>query len=398
MFDRIRQSKFFPLFILFLVLGIIMSVLIYLNSAKDAADQKAFADQQAQILASQSVVPTKKKLSFGVTDGVEQIGKTPGISPYIEFGDSEIIFLNNKYNYVTNKGLIQGSDSFLPDSTYILPENKVLVNQPYRSYIYDSRTGLSETLPETIFSVVPEYDQDNQIIQYYFLQNKNDKIYVKKAANLNFSGVEIVTSVDKDKLATMDQVELRVMGSKAYLFEYKLFRRQKYEDSLVNPVAQKNLSIYSTDAEPELKFYLPDLQSIQFSKNNLLYTTILSNPNNFTNLEQNLIDFRQPKPTVNSLDFTDALIAKNASGQILASRCNFRQDEKKIICLLKEQKIGAFDPDAKDLFMEYDLESISVDFLFQSLNIAGESIHYSPTNEIYIFGQGNNNLYKIIGQ
>jgi hypothetical protein len=397
MFDRIRQSKFFPLFILVLVLGIIMSVLIYLNSAKDAADQKTFDEQQAQILASQSVTPTKKKLSFGVTDGVEQIGKTPGISPYIEFGDSEIIFLNKKYNYVTNKGLIQGSDAFLPDSTYILPENKVLINQPYRSYIYDSRTGLSETLPETIFSVVPEYNKDNQITKYYFLQNKNDKIFVKTTNDLNFSGVETVTSVDKDKLATMDQVELRVMGSKAYLFEYKLFRRQKYEDSLVNPVAQKNLSIYSTDVSPELKFYLPDLQSIQFSRNNLLYTTILSKPNDFTNLEQNLIDFGQPKPTVNSLDFTDALIAKNANGQILANRCNFRQDEKKILCLLKEQKTGAFDPDAKDLFMEYDLESISVNFLYQNLNIAGESVHYSPTNEVYIFGQGNSNLYKIIG-
>lgn len=397
MFDRIRQSKFFPLLILVLALGIIMSVLIYLNSAKDAADQKAFEDQQAQILASQSVVPTKKKLSFGATDGVEQIGKTPGISPYIEFGDSEIIFLNKKYNYVTNKGLIQGSEAFLPDSTYILPDNKVLINQPYRSYIYDSRTGLSETLPETIFSVVPEYNQESQITKYYFLQNKNDKIFVKTTNDLNFSGVETVTSVDKDKLATMDQVELRVMGSKAYLFEYKLFRRQKYEESLVNPVAQKNLSIYSTDPNPELKFYLPDLQSIQFSRNNLLYTTILSKPNDFTNLEQNLIDFSQPKPTVNSLDFTDALIAKNANGQILANRCNFRQDEKKILCLLKEQKTGAFDPDARDLFMEYDLESISVNFLYQNLNIAGESVHYSPTNEVYIFGQGNSNLYKIIG-
>ncbi len=398
MFEKILKSKMFPLLALILILGLVMVTVILLNVNKDAADRKVALQEEAQILASQSSTIPQKRLSFGATDGVEQIGNAKAISPYIEFGDSEIIYLNKQYHYTSNKGLIQGSDSFLPDSTYILPENKVLINQPYRSYIFDSKTGLAETLPETIFSIVPQYNENKVITKFYFLQNKNDKIYVKTANDLSFAGVETITSVDKAKLATMDQVELRVLGSKAYLFEYKLFTRQKYEDSLINPVAQKNLSIYSTDAEPVLKFYLPELQSIQFSNNYLLYTTVLSKPNNLTNLEQNIIDFKESRPTTNSLDFTDAIIARNASGQILANRCDFRDDEQKLICLVKESKTGSFDPDAKDLFMEYDMSKVSVEFLFDNLSIAGESVHYSPTNEVYIFGQGNNNLYKVIGR
>lgn len=398
MFEKILKSKMFPALVLILVLGLVLVVVFLLNANKDNNDRNSIAQEEARQLATQSKVEPKKALSFGAIDGVEQIGNTKTISPYIEFGDSEIIFLNKQYQYTTNKGLIQGTDVFLPDSTYILPENKVLINQPYRSYIYDSKTGLSETLPETIFSIVPEYNENKEITKYYFLQNKNDKIYVKKANDLSFSGIENITNVDKSKLATMDQVELRVLGGKAYLFEYKLFSRQRFEDSLVNPAAQKNLSIYSTDVEPVLKFYLPELQSIQFSKNYLLYTSVLSNPNDLTNLEQNLIDFREAKLTPNSLDFTDAVIARNASGQILANRCDFRDDEQKLLCLVKENKTKSFDPDSRDLFMEYDLEKVSVEFLFDSLNVAGESVHYSPTNEIYIFGQGNNNLYKVNGK
>ncbi len=398
MLEKILRSKMFPLLALIIVLGLVLATVLLLNANKDAAERKIALEEQLQIQASQSSVSTKKKLSFGVTDGVEQIGNAKAISPYIEFGDSEIIFLNKQYHYTSSKGLIQGSDSFLPDSTYILPENKVLINQPYRSYILDSKTGIAQTLPETIFSIVPEYNESKQITKYYFLQNKNDKIFVKSALDLSFNGVESITNVDKAKLASMDQVELRVLAGKAYLFEYKLFSRQKYEDSLVNPVAQKNLSIYSTDAEPALKFYLPELQSIQFSKNYLLYTTVLQKPNNLTNLEQNLIDFREPKPVANSLDFTDAVLARNASGQILANRCDFRDDEQKLICLVKEIKTSSFDPDAKDLFMEYDMNKVSVEFLFDNLSIAGESVHYSPTNEVFIFGQGNNNLYKVNGK
>jgi hypothetical protein len=398
MLEKIIKNKMFPFLVVILVLGLILAIVILLNANKDVNDKKLSEGISSQESASETSTPTKKKLSFGAIDGVEQVGNTSAISPYINFGDSEIIFLNKDYHYTSNKGLIQGSETFLPDSTYILPENKILINQPFRSYIYDSKTGIAETLPETIFSIAPEYDTSNQIVGYFFLQNKNDKIFVKKSTDLTFAGVQTLTSVEKAKLASMDQIELRVLAGKSYLFEYKLFARQRYEDSLVNPVAQKNLSIYSTDPEPVLKFYLPELQSIQFSKNYLLYTTILSNPNNLTNLEQNIIDFRDSKLNPNSLDFTDAILARNASGKILADRCSFREDEQKLICLVKESKSSTFDPDAKDLFMEYDIDKISVEFLFESLNVAGQSIHYSPTNEIYIIGQGNNNIYKINGK
>jgi hypothetical protein len=394
MLDKIRNLKMLPIILLIAVLAIIMFGLFFLSQSRNSSNTLTIENTPP----SSDTTLKSKQLSFGSTDGVEKIGNPKAIIPYVQFSDTETIYLNEDYNFTSNKGLLKSKEIFLPDSIYTLPDNKILINQPSRAYIYESKTGLIETLPESIYSVAPEYDKNGTILKYFYIQDKNDKVSVKSSLDLTFADPQTYTSVNKANFAAFDQVEIRVIGGKAFFFEYNLLKRQSYADSLTNPIAQKNLSIYSTDPQPELKFYLPDLQSIQFSRDYLLYTTVLNKPNDVTNLEQNLINFVEPTLIPRSLDFSPAVIEKGIYGQILADRCTFDKLETKIICLVKETKSGVYDPDARDLFMQYSIDENSVSFLYDTLNVAGESIHYDNQGQLYIFGQGNKSLFRILGK
>jgi hypothetical protein len=373
----LRYNSMFPWIVaMFVMITIVVGLFVIDRTTKKPIPKKADTILQA---------PKSYIKNFENATNLEKVSDSGAIQGPVLFGNNdEIIFTTQDQTITSNKTVLQTKEKFDPTSMFLADEKNAIVNHTDSSYQVVLPEFKTASLPSSIYSVVPLLNTQTQKNEFYYLQKREKSVTIKTASDLTFGDSKTITNIEFSVFRP-DRLEIKMFKSVPYLVS------QTYSDT-----GRETFRIYKIGPTLEKKLELSNVKSVQYSTDKLLLN-IESDTNNGVNTEFKIIDFAQPdKPVLSSLDFRGELGKEGIYGLIVASRCASSNGENRIVCLVKREKNATYqDKSQADAFVDYNLDNQEVKILIPNLYISAHSVLFSPSDELYIFGQENNLLYKV---
>lgn len=354
-----------------LVLALFTGILFYINQ------------NRAIDLSINQSVPTISKPSliknFTEAASLIKISDTPAMGNQLYFFGSDLetkpFFISQTANFVQTGNVLQSKKLFVPDTVYDIGNNNLIINQDKKSYKLDTSDGNSVLLASNIFGITPLNGK------YFFIQNRENQYVIKRSAQLALSDPETIINIFKADIDNPDFVTIRLLGDVPYLVTTK-----------ITDGGFQKIIIYRFGKELSKRIEIPNVYSQKYGYNKLLISSI--DASKISNTQ--LIDFINPdRPVVSYIDFRQEL-DQTARGKITAQRCAIANGENKILCMIKQDETPYYDDTKRDIFVEYDIDNQLTKVIFDSFNISASSVYYSPSNSIFIIGQENALIYKVI--
>ncbi len=365
----LRYNSMFPWLIAVVVLG-------FLAGGLFVADRFVFKPKpKVQIIqANPNLKPSLAK-NFDIAANLEKVSPTPAIYGHLlQNSKGNLIFLNKELKITTSEGVIQSQDKFLPDSWQMIDDKKVLINQGINSYIVNLEDGKSENIPKSIQSIVKLANDD-----YIFIQKRDRSIALKTSKGLDFSNPKTIDTQDFDKFEP-DRLEIRLFNNQPFLLNYTN-----------RPNSTELIRIYSITTKLEKVAEIDNIAYKNFGDNKML----ISIKEGESLIDNKFIDFTQPKIQLNDFNFRLEIGQDGVQGGVTVDRCG-DNSKGEILCLVKRNEIaGSSDFLEADAIIKYNPKDKSSQQLFPNLNISASGIHSMANDELFLFGQENNIIYRV---
>jgi hypothetical protein len=375
--EDLRYNSMFPWIVAMIVMiAIVIGLFVFDRATKKPVPKK---------VDSVSKAPKSYLKNFETAVNLEKVSDSGAIQGPVLFApNDEIIFTTQDQTITSNKTVLQTKEKFDPISMFMADEKNTIINQVDSSYQVVLPEFKTASLPSSIYSVVPLLNPQTQKNEFYYLQKREKSVTIKTASDLSFGDSKTITNIEFSVFRP-DRLEIKMFKSVPYLAS------QTYSDT-----GRETLRIYKIGTTLEKKLELTNVKSIHYSVDKILLN-IETDTNNGINTEFKIIDFANPdKPVLSSLDFRGELGKEGIYGLVVASRCSSANGENRIVCLVKRDKNATYqDKTQADAFVDYNLDNQEVKILIPNLYISAHSVLFSPSDELYLFGQENNLLYKV---
>jgi hypothetical protein len=361
---------------IFVIAIVILSLLIFFLAS---------ANQQKLFVTSPATIDSKSKTTlvnnFVEASNLVKISDTPSKSNQLYFfgdnADIKPVFISKSAKFVEAGNVLQSKKLFIPDTVYDLGNNSLLINQLKESYKFDTTDGNSVLLANSIFSITPLNGK------YFFIQERASEYVIKRSNDLILSDPETLTFIPKSEIGDPDLLQIRLFNDVPYLWT-----------SNINEDGFFDVTFYRFGKTLEKKLDIKNVYSEKYGYNKALLSSLDSA--NISNTQ--LIDFTNPdKPLISFIDFRQEL-GQTAKGKVAAQRCAIANGENKILCMIKQDEATYFDETKRDVFVEFDIDNQSTNVLYSGFNISASSVYYSPSNTVFIIGQENGLIYKVINK
>lgn len=367
-----RYTQAFKYTVVILVLlGICISLFVVNNLTAN----KKIALETEQITPKTSLIK-----NFGESSNLVKISDTPARYGDLYFFDNKVTFLSQDLRLIQAGSVLQSKNMFIPNTVYQINSNSLLINQDDISTILNTKDGSDEPISDTITSITPNKNLTN----FVYLQKRADGVALKQSSDLNFSDSKTIVELDSSQIDINNFIQIRNFGDKPYLIT-----------SNINNNSLKDITIYEIQIDQKKltkKFSFINVFSEYYGTNKIL----LSNQDETNLIVTSLLDFTiANKPTKSILNPKQELLSNNISGDIVAQKCSASSIKPKIICMVKQEDVQYWNSDQKDTFVEYNTETGSIKILYVGLNISAHTAVYSPKDEVYIFGEENNLVYRV---
>jgi hypothetical protein len=365
----LRYSSMFPWFVAMIIFSFIAGGLFFFDR---------YITSQRPPRTVNTNLNTKISLAknFEKSANLIKVSSTPAIYDYLlQDSNKNIVFLTQDLKVTSTAGVIQSKEDFLPDSWQMINDQKVLINQNKLSFIVNLQNGSTESLPDSIYSLTRLPNDD-----YLFIQKKEKGITIKNSKGLDFTNPKTIATQDFAKFEP-DKLEIRVINSQPFLFNYTT----KSDSSEL-------IRIYSITDKLEKVLELDNVVYKNFSETGVIFSKM----ENDNILDNKLLDFETGKPKISDLEFRLEISQDGVGGVVRADRCT--ANKNKVFCVVKRNRLASENEFLEaDSVIEYNLETKKSTILFSNIDISVHSI-IVLSDELYLFGQENNLIYKVINQ
>jgi hypothetical protein len=365
----LRYNSMFPWLVTLLVLGVLASGLFI-------ADRFIFKPKSKEqiVQLDPNLKPSLAK-NFDVATNLEKVSPTPAIYGYLLQNEKgNLVFLNKELKITSSEGVLQSQDKFLPDSWQLIDDKKVLINQSTSSYIVNLEDGKTENIPNSIQSMVKLANDD-----YIFIQKRDKSIAIKTSKGLDFGNPKTIDTQEFSKFEP-DRLEIRLFNNQPFLLNYTN-----------KPNSAELIRIYSITNKLEKVAEIDNVVYKNFSNRRML----ISLKDGEDLIDNKFIDFSEPKIQTNDFNFRLEMGQEGVQGGVTMDRCA-DNSKGEILCLVKRSSIaGAADFLEADAIVQYNPKNKTSQQLFPNLNISASGIHTMANDELFIFGQENNIIYRI---
>jgi hypothetical protein len=361
----LRYSKMFPWIIAVIVLGAISFGLFLL----DRGSARTINNIKKPTITQETL--TK---NFDKSTDLVKVSQTKTLYGFLhKSSDDKEVFLTKDGFITSTDSIIQSKNIFAPQTAFNLVDGRVMINQDTESAILDLKTGEKTSLPSSITFVT-------QVgTKFWFLQTNKNSYNIQESANEDLSKPKTIATFAMPETDYLPP-QMRIFNNQVYILLSKITE------------TGENLSIYSVTNGK----VIPKLEIPSIAYKNYGYDKILVTSKTPTSYDNSYISFRNPeKLTVNGLDFGRDAADQGAKSSILASRCAVANGVNKITCLIKVQAYNSnTDFYAPDAVVDYNIDTKVTTNLYPNINISGHFLQYTNSDELYIFAQESNLLYK----
>jgi hypothetical protein len=266
---------------------------------------------------------------------------------------------------------IQRSPEFILKNIQTTGQNLILNEDSKSTIFFANNQQFLELSPEF------KYITPDGLGGFFSASNQDNIIKIKTSSSLS----SITNSQDYAQFTpsmSFNAFELRRIEDQIYVFIYSQIDRKGdaeiwliEENNAVNVLSLKNVDSWKYDQTGVLV-----TSQIGTTQSNTILLTSSSNGLNTTNL-----------------DVKEKLTGQNILGAIVAQRCTLRTNNI-IYCLIKESSSDFNLAKDKDVLVQIDLASKTIDLPNRDLIFAGETIYFSPDGIMYIVTQDQKKLYR----
>jgi hypothetical protein len=368
--ENFRYTQAFKYTVILVVMGSICFALIIANLYLKPSDSGV-----SSVNPDKSTKPSLLK-NFADSNNLTKIADTQAKYGYLYFFDNKLTYLTQDLRIIQAGGILQSKSAFIPNTVYNLGDDKLLVNQKDSSTTLNTKDGLDLPFSESIFSITPLNDK------YFFIQKRLNSFALKRASNLDFTDAKTILEVTNSQLGNPDSIQIRLFGNIPYLVT-----------SVVNSSNLEDINFYRfSDQGLDKKLGFKNVISKLYEVDKVL----ISVQNDTKIIDTNVVDLSDSDNiSSNLLEIKPQLVGLGVKGDIVAQRCDFSMNKPKLLCMVKKDSFEYWNNGKQDVFVEYDIETNKTQLLYGGLNISANSVFYSPNEEVYIFGQENNLIYRV---
>jgi|688.fasta_scaffold02661_2 hypothetical protein len=375
MFDKLSfwiqsgDTKTKKIIVIILILIISLGLfwgLILLNNSGERAD----SNQQT---SSSSVITEVSEQLFTQAPQLSQVSNQNLLLPQRVFFDiqNRPVYIDTELKLVIGDQKIQRSPEFILKNIQTTGQNLILNEDSKSTIFFANNQQFLELSPEF------KYITPDGLGGFFSASNQDNIIKIKTSSSLS----SITNSQDYAQFTpsmSFNAFELRRIEDQIYVFIYSQIDRKGdaeiwliEENNAVNVLSLKNVDSWKYDQTGVLV-----TSQIGTTQSNTILLTSSSNGLNTTNL-----------------DVKEKLTGQNILGAIVAQRCTLRTNNI-IYCLIKESSSDFNLAKDKDVLVQIDLASKTIDLPNRDLIFAGETIYFSPDGIMYIVTQDQKKLYR----
>jgi hypothetical protein len=375
MFDKLSfwiqsgDTKTKKIIVIILILIISLGLfwgLILLNNSGERAD----SNQQT---SSSSVITEVSEQLFTQAPQLSQVSNQNLLLPQRVFFDiqNRPVYIDTELKLVIGDQKIQRSPEFILKNIQTTGQNLILNEDSKSTIFFANNQQFLELSPEF------KYITPDGLGGFFSASNQDNIIKIKTSSSLS----SITNSQDYAQFTpsmSFIAFELRRIEDQIYVFIYSQIDRKGdaeiwliEENNAVNVLSLKNVDSWKYDQTGVLV-----TSQIGTTQSNTILLTSSSNGLNTTNL-----------------DVKEKLTGQNILGAIVAQRCTLRTNNI-IYCLIKESSSDFNLAKDKDVLVQIDLASKTIDLPNRDLIFAGETIYFSPDGIMYIVTQDQKKLYR----
>ena len=363
----IRYSSMFPWIVALTILGVLSVGLFALD--------RSIPKNKNKIVEVVSEIKPSLAKNFDNAVNLEKVSASPAIfGSLISDSKGQYVFVNKDLKLMTSTGVIQSQDKFLPDGMQMISDDKVLINQSNNSYIVNLKDGKTEILPDSMSWLNQLSNGD-----FVFIQKRDNGIAIKTSKGLDFTNPDTIGSLEFSQFKP-DKLEIRVFNEQPFLLN-TVYKDNKLENTKIYSITNKLAKVAEV--------------------NNIAYQSIGTNQMLISTKDGEAIDnkivsfeFGQA-PKIVDYNFRLEVGQEGVQGGVSADRCAIYPDGINLVCLVKRNyTAGSGDYLESDAIIEYNTKSKLAKILYPNLAISAHSIHII-NDQIHIFGQENNLIYKI---
>ncbi len=386
---NLAKNKTVFFIVAFLVMAVLIGFFIWLNLRQSNNSTPNIKNTTSQNKSTDSTTDQPKQAAFDESRSLEKFDNEPiGLPSSIFFiPGGKVGFLDSNFKLRIDKQEVTDSPEFLPQSIYNSNDG-IILNDVDKSQIY-LKTGKFKNFPTEVSQVNPFLISDDFNLDftsgYVFVQRTSEasKFNIIQSPTVDLKSNQ--TILTEFKLPnTLNNFELKVLNKNIYL----LF----YENS--NRTGQVKIQLLKDKKLQEI-INLPKVESLNFSENRIMYTTLLEKPTETTNYQSSIIDFtNKPSGETKLLDVNNALAAKKVMGSLLADRCSFGT-KNNLFCLVKENPVNIDLNQERDFIVEINLTNNQIALVSNDILFSAYNIYVGSNGSIYILNQQNNLLYQL---
>jgi len=370
-----KQKIIFFLIAGFLVLSLLF--LVFFINTRLSQDSAPMAEQENSVEIKEPKQFNTSQVDFGVFPKLnkDEIGPVDNLLFLPQTG--EILHFDPNLNLVSTQQTFPKSEIFVANSLRQV-DGRIVVNQEKSSSILLPNTNQFVNLENT-FSII-EYAN-----QVYFLEENQNQISVKVAANLNLLNPQVFATVLPQNNSNL--LELKVLNNRLYLVTYEA-RNRKGEINFYH-LENNTANLVRT---------LVNVKDLQFGTDKIMYTLESADPSILTNYRNYILDFSQSLTgQLTLLEMDTAAFEKEIYGTIAASRCALEAGQDNIICAVKREKVELTRSNKQDALLLYNYQSKTLFELMPELRTSIARVHLNIlTGELFLITQEEKALIKVV--
>lgn len=375
-YDPKAKQKIIFIIIATLIIGSFGYLLFYINFNQGSEEQQVRNEEITLEEESGFFVEERPVFNFNLESYQTILNQPIGLTGSVHFSafSDDVYYINPSFKLNINDQEVANSPTFLP---YSLKETReVLIINEADSSTFFAKAGQSFTrLPEGSVSVLPFENE------YYFLEQVNDRIDLKKSLNILLQRPERVVTI-RSEIDNYKGLELKELNGNMYIFVYQTAEKQgKLEIWKVMKTERTAVKIKEIEK----------LVSSKFSNKQFLYTQLLEGIHS-----SSVLDFS------NNLDGVDFRIEnrlfrdKDILGNLIAARCQISNQISNIYCPIKKSRVSANDVNYPDeiVIINYVNQNIFLPFT-ESFSNPVSHIILNPEERLFFISRKDGLLYRL---